>query len=315
MGQGSRAREQASTAMRQSQASEQVALPEEPRTSVRGGDSHLALDVRDLSVAYGPRLALRDVSLSLSPGELLGLVGPNGSGKTTLIRVATGIVPIQSGEVLLAGRAVSALDARRIALRAAVVPQNAALPEAFTAVEVVLMGRTPHLRLLQSEGASDLEAARRAMLATDTWDLAERRLGELSGGERQRLLVARALAQETPLLFLDEPTAHLDVGHQATVLGLMRDLARNEGKAVLAAVHDLTLAAQFCQRLVMLHEGRVVAEGAPWDVLSPERLRAVYGARVRVFPHPLNGRPVVVPEGASEGYPRAGGTTSRREVD
>lgn len=257
-----------------------------------------ALDIRVLSVAYGSRPALRDVSLALHPGELLGLVGPNGSGKTTLIRAATGAVAVQAGEVLLDGRAVASLDARRIALRAAVVPQNAALPDPFTALEVVLMGRTPHLRLLQSEGAADLDAARRAMLATDTWDLAERRLGEISGGERQRLLIARALAQETPVLFLDEPTAHLDVGHQAAVLALVLALVRNEGKAVLAAVHDLTLAAQFCDRLVMLHAGRVVAEGDPWDVLAPDRLRAVYGARVRVFPHPLNGRPVVVPDGA-----------------
>jgi iron complex transport system ATP-binding protein len=203
--------------------------------------------------------------------------------------------------VLLAGRPVPSLDARQIALRAAVVPPNAALPEPFTALEVVLMGRTPHLRLLQSEGAADLEAARRAMLATDTLALAERPVRELSGGERQRLLVARALAQETPVLFLDEPTAHLDVGHQAAVLALMLGLTRNGGKAVLAAIHDLTLAAQFCHRLVMLHEGRVVAEGDPWDVLAPERLRAVYGARVRVFPHPLNGRPVVVPDSGDAG--------------
>ena len=123
------------------------------------------------------------------------------------------------------------------------------------------------------------------------------RVGELSGGERQRLLVARALAQETPLLLLDEPTAHLDVGHQAATLRLMARLCRSEGKAVLAAIHDLTLAAQFCDRLVMLHQGRVVAEGSPMEVLTPDRLREVYGATLHVLAHPLTGRPVLAPDG------------------
>jgi iron complex transport system ATP-binding protein len=202
--------------------------------------------------------------------------------------------------VRLGGADAFSLSSREVALRAAVVPQNPPLPPAFSALEIVLMGRTPHLRLLQAEGGADLDAARRAMLATDTWQFADRRVGELSGGERQRLLVARALAQETPLLLLDEPTAHLDVGHQAATLRLMLGLCRREGKAVLAAVHDLTLAAQFCDRLVMLHLGEVVAEGAPADVLTPERLRAVYGASVHVLSHPVTGRPVLAPDGGAQ---------------
>ncbi len=259
-----------------------------------------ALEVRRLSVAYGERPALRDVSLAVAVGELMGLVGPNGSGKTTLIRAASGVVAPRGGEVRLGGVDAAALSAREVALRAAVVPQNPPLPPAFSALEIVLMGRTPHLRLLQAESGADLEAARRAMLATHTWQFADRRVGELSGGERQRLLVARALAQETPLLLLDEPTAHLDVGHQAATLRLMLHLCRGEGKAVLAAVHDLTLAAQFCDRLVMLHRGEVVAEGAPADVLTPERVRTVYGASVHVLSHPLTGRPVLAPDGGAQ---------------
>ena len=188
------------------------------------------------------------------------------------------------------------LPPKEVALRVAVVPQNPQLPPAFTALELVLMGRTPHLKLLQGEGQGDLLAVRRAMLATDTWELAGRRIGELSGGERQRLLVARALAQETPLMLLDEPTAHLDVGHQAATLRLMARLCRSEGKAVLAAVHDLTLAAQFCNRLVMLHQGRVIVEGAPGEVLTRERLRQVYGASLHVLSHPVTGRPVLAPD-------------------
>ena len=259
-----------------------------------------ALDVRGLSVAYGARVALRDVSLSLPAGRLLGLVGPNGSGKTTLIHAVSGVVAPQAGEIRLDGADALRLSPRELALRAAVVPQNPQLPPAFTALELVLMGRTPHLKLLQTEGQADLRVTRQAMLATDTWELAERPLGELSGGERQRLLIARALAQETPLLLLDEPTAHLDVGHQAATLGLMARLCRSEGKAVLAAVHDLTLAAQFCYRLVMLHQGRVVAEGSPGEVLTTERLRRVYGTSLHVLSHPVTGRPVLAPDGDAQ---------------
>lgn len=257
------------------------------------------LEVRDLEAAYRRNgtvwPALRGVSLSVGRGEVVGLAGPNGSGKTTLIRCVTGGMVPALGRVLLLGEDVAGLSQRERALRAAVVPQEPALPEAFTALEVVLMGRTPHLRLLESEGAADLRAAERAMRATGVWEFAARRVGELSGGERQRVVVARALAQETPLLLLDEPTAHLDLGHQASVLDLVRRLCKEEGRGVLAVVHDLTLAAQYCDRIVLLRAGSVAAEGAVGDVLREGVLRGVYGAGVEVFPHPRTGLPVVAP--------------------
>jgi iron complex transport system ATP-binding protein len=259
-----------------------------------------ALEVQVLTVAYttGKRaiVALRDVSLRLAAGELVGLVGPNGSGKTTLIRAVTKTVVPAGGEINLCGDNVTSLSQAEIARRVAVVPQEPLLPEAFTALECVLMGRTPHLKLLQNESAPDFEAARRAMARTDTGELAGRPVGQLSGGERQRVVVARALAQETPVLLLDEPTAHLDIGHQASVLALMRALCRDEGKAVLAVVHDLTLAAAYCDRLVMLRSnGTVAAEGGASEILRPELLAKVYGAAVDVFPHPRTGSPVVAP--------------------
>jgi iron complex transport system ATP-binding protein len=184
-------------------------------------------------------------------GEVVGLVGPNGSGKTTLIRAVTGALRPVSGEVRLLGDDVASLPQRERALRAAVVPQAPVLPDAFTA-RVVLMGRTPHLRLLQNEGAGDLDAVSRAMHATGTWEFAERPVGELSGGERQRVVIARALAQEAPLLLLDEPTAHLDLGHQASVLDLMRRLCREDQPQRARRRADLTLAAHCCDRLVLL---------------------------------------------------------------
>lgn len=257
------------------------------------------VDVRGLCVTYeaGAKAApaLRDFSLTLAAGELVALVGPNGSGKTTLVRALTGVVRPLAGEARICGDDVRVLSQRELARRVAVVPQAPVLPDGFTALDAVLMGRTAHLRLLESEGPRDVDIARRAMMATDTWALAARPVGELSGGERQRVVVARALAQETPVLLLDEPTAHLDIGHQAAALELMRALCRTQGKAVLAAVHDLTLAAQYGDRLVMLQAGATVAAGAAADVLQPPLLEQVYGARVDVFPHPETGKPVVAP--------------------
>ena len=260
------------------------------------------LEVRELSVSYGPVLALKDVNLILNRGELVGLVGPNGSGKSTLISAISGVASNNvEGSIYLLGDDTDHLSLRQSALRVAVASQLSVLPQTFTALEVVLLGRTPLLGMFQSEGLSDLKVARWAMSETDTWPLAARSIGELSGGEQQRVAIARALAQGTPLLLLDEPTAHLDICHQVSIMTLMRDLCQREARGILAAVHDLTLAAQFCDRLIMLNSGAMVAIGEPGKVLTESRLQSVYGNGVSVHRHPQNGRPMIVPNGVGYG--------------
>jgi iron complex transport system ATP-binding protein len=258
---------------------------------------HSALvDVHGARFAYGDRAVLRDVSLTVAPGEFVGLLGPNGSGKSTLLRVIGGWLRTNAGEVLLAGRPVRALPHGEVARRVAVVEQMSLLPDGFTVAELVMLGRTPHLRAWQTEGPADYQAAWRALAAADCADLAARRLGELSGGERQRVALARALAQEPDLLLLDEPTAHLDLGIARDIVATLLRLNRDAGLTVLAVFHDINLAAASCPRLALLHEGRIIADGSPDAVLMPHLLKRAFGYEARVLAHPQTGRPVVLPD-------------------
>jgi iron complex transport system ATP-binding protein len=243
-----------------------------------------ALRADGVGYRIGQLSILDGVSLDLRPGELLGLVGPNGSGKTTLLRALTGLIAAD-GEVSLEGRDLARLDERAVARTAARVPQSTAYDGGFSTEELVLTGRSPHLGRFQWETPHDRAIAERAMRETRTQALAERLVAELSGGERQRVFVARALAQQTPILLLDEPTANLDIGHQVRVLGLVRRLT-DQGLATIAAIHDLELAARFADRLLLLRAGRVLAEGRPADVLTAENLCRAYGVRALVEPDP-----------------------------
>jgi iron complex transport system ATP-binding protein len=235
------------------------------------------LELRDVAFAYGERPVLDGVSLALRPGRVVGLLGPNGAGKSTLVRLAAGLLRPARGSVLLDGRAMSSWPRREIARRIAFLPQDGVMPPAFTGWEIALMGRTPHLGWLAAEGPADLAAVERALRLADASAFADRRVGELSGGERQRVLLARALAQEPAVLLLDEPTVHLDLGHQLAMVELVVGMARRSGLAVLAVYHDLNLAAQSCDELLVLHGGRMVARGAPDDVLRSPVVPEVYG--------------------------------------
>jgi len=238
------------------------------------------VELTDLTRTFGRTPAVAGVTMTAGAG-VLGLLGPNGAGKTSLLRAVAGLLPC-SGTVSLHGTRLEELGRRERAQRLALVPQEPRTPPWLTVAEYVLLGRTPYLRPLAREGEPDREAAARSLARLDLDELAERTLGTLSGGERQRVVVARALAQEASIVLLDEPTASLDIGHQQQALDLLDVLRDTEGLTLVAAMHDLTLAAQYADRVLLLDAGRLVADGAPADVLTEEALARHYGARVRV---------------------------------
>ncbi len=253
------------------------------------------LRIENLSVFYGPRPVLHGVTLEVASGEVLGLIGPNGAGKSTLIRAVSGVIPVAGGRVRANGDDLLALPVLQRARRVAVVPQAVTLPPAFTVWETVLLGRTPYLNFLGQISRRDEDIGRAALARVDALDLAERRVGELSGGEQQRVLLARALAQSTPILLMDEPTVHLDLHYQIGLLEQIRSLAHGDGLAVLLALHDLNLAARYADRLALLVEGRIEAVGWPRQVLTPDLLSAAYQLPVEVIAHPLSDAPLVLP--------------------
>jgi iron complex transport system ATP-binding protein len=236
--------------------------------------------------------AFAGLSFAIERGEVFGVIGPNSAGKTSLLRLLTRVLTAQRGEIRLDGRPVEALRPWELARDIAVVPQEAPRPFPFTVRELVLMGRYPHAPQRFFEDAADAAAARAAMLATDTLELAPLPLDELSGGERQRALLAKALAQEPRLLVLDEPTAHLDLRYQAETAALLRRLNRERGLTILLVSHDLNLTAELCDRLLLLRAGEIARVGAPAEVLEQALLEEVFGCRVVVNTSP-SGRPSV----------------------
>jgi iron complex transport system ATP-binding protein len=243
---------------------------------------------------YGRRQVLRGIDLTLAGGDLLALIGPNGSGKTTLLRALAGTLRPRSGAVLLDGTPIGALDARARARRISVVPQTYTTPFAFTAREVVMLGRSPYVDAFGRPSARDRAAVDRALELTECTRLADRSLSELSGGERQRALIAMALAQEGDVLLLDEPTVHLDPAHQRATLELIRRLARQRSVAALAVLHDLNLASALADRVVVMGDGRVVADGPPLEVVSAAMVANVFGPGLVVGTQA--GVPFVLPE-------------------
>ncbi len=269
------------------------------------------LEVMDLKAGYDGKLVLKGVSFSLAEGSILAVIGPNGAGKSTLIRVLSGVIPALGGSIRYEGRDLNSMPAHERARLLAVVPQARSLPASFTAWEVVLLGRTPYLNWLGQMNARDEEITADAMRRTRTHELARRRVSELSGGELQRLLLARALVQSTPVLALDEPTAHLDLRYQVEMLDQIRGLVhggRNgSGRKPLSGLvvlHDLNLVARYADRVLLLVDGQVRALGTREEVLRAELLSEAYQIPLEVLESPRSGEPVILPlhpvEGSSE---------------
>ncbi len=252
-----------------------------------------ALALHDVHFRYGDAPLLDGLSLAVAAGEMVGLLGRNGCGKTTALRLITGTRRPQAGVVRVGGRDRAAWGRRELARRLALVPQELQVAFDFTAEELVLLGRGPHVGWLRGHTRADTDAARGAMRAVGIEGLAARPYRQLSGGEQQRVALAMALAQEPAVLLLDEPTHNLDLAQQSLFFQALERLTHARGLGVLVVIHDVNLAARWCDRLLMLAGGRIIAEGAPGSVLTPDNLRRCYDIEARILPHPDNGRPQV----------------------
>jgi iron complex transport system ATP-binding protein len=253
------------------------------------------LEARNITINYGLRKAVADVSVVTKPGEVIAIIGPNGAGKSTLLRALNGTVEPIEGEILLDGTPINSYARRAVARRVAVVAQEADLRFPITVMEFVLGGRYASSSAWGWESEHDLEVARRVLRETETKEFESRFMNELSGGERQRAVLARALATEATVLLLDEPTANLDIAHQAAMLRLVRARCSDRESAAVVVTHDINLAAEFADRVMLLKEGAVVASGPASEVLSSELLKSVFELDVLVDAHPVSGAPRITP--------------------
>nr|WP_251050402.1 MULTISPECIES: ABC transporter ATP-binding protein [unclassified Streptomyces] len=250
-----------------------------------------------MRLGYGDRIVAEDLDLPIPAGRVTALVGPNACGKSTALRALARLLKPADGTVLLDGEDIAALSARDFALRLALLPQTPSAPDGITVRDLVARGRTPHQRWWRQWSSVDEAAVDTALAATGSAELADRSIDELSGGQRQRVWIAMALAQDTSVLLLDEPTTYLDLAHQVDVLELVAELNRSEGRTVVMVLHELNLACRYADHLIAMRDGRVVAAGRPSEIVTPELVHEVFGLRAAVIECPVAGTPLVIPEG------------------
>lgn len=254
----------------------------------------ILFEVKNLSGGYAAKTVIKDVTFSINKGDFLGIIGPNGSGKSTLLKIMSKALTPASGCIKFDGEDIRNVELKQFCRKVSFVPQETLIDFAFSVQELTLMGRIPHLGRMQFEGKIDLAAVEKALSLTQALPLKERLVNELSAGERQRVFIARALAQEPVLIFLDEPTAHLDIGHQIQILDLLKKLNRKQNLTIVMVIHDLNLAGEYCDRLILLNEGRIFKEGPAAKTLTYQNIEAVYKTVVVVRDNPISGKPYVI---------------------
>ncbi|AHL76905.1 ABC transporter [Stutzerimonas stutzeri] len=267
-------------------------MSEIPSILIDGARAESRLEARQLSMGYGDTAVLRDLDLQLPSGQVTAIVGPNGCGKSTLLAGLARLHKPSAGAVLLNGEAINRLPTREVARQLALLPQDASAPDGLTVAELIRFGRQPHQRLLHQWSERDQAIVEAALQVANLTELADRPLQSMSGGQRQRAWIAMAIAQDTPLLLLDEPTSALDLGHQIEVFELIRQLAA-AGKTVVMVVHDLASACHYADHLVAMQNGRVIAEGVPNEVVTPELVHALYGVHCTLLRDPVHGSPII----------------------
>lgn len=268
-----------------------------PDTTATAAGVTAALEGTGLSLGYGDRIVAEGLDLPIPPGKVTALVGPNACGKSTALRALARLLKPAAGAVHLDGENIAGMSAREFALRLALLPQTPSAPDGITVRDLVARGRTPHQRWWRQWSSSDETAVDAALTATGCADLAHRSIDELSGGQRQRVWIAMALAQDTPVLLLDEPTTYLDLAHQIDVLELIADLNRSEGRTVVMVLHELNLACRYADHLIAMRDGRVIAAGPPSEVVTPQLVEEVFDLRAMVIECPVAGTPLVIPAG------------------
>lgn len=251
--------------------------------------------IDNLSWSYRDKCVLSNIGLTFEKNKFHSIIGPNGSGKTTLLKNISRILEPGKGVVFIGGKDIVSMGSKEAARRIACVPQNTSSDFDFSAMDIVMMGRSPHFRRFQPETEEDLEIVRNAMVATSTWQLKNKNINEISGGERQRVIIARALAQKAGIILLDEPISQLDIHHQVEILDMVKLLVINSEVTVLAVLHDLNMAAEYSDNIVLVDDGRIFLQGTPEQVLTGENIEKVYNLQVRIIKNPVTGKPHLIP--------------------
>ena len=258
-------------------------------------DMTIGIALKNIRFSYGKNDVIKNVDLEIGNTEIVSLVGPNGAGKTTLLKLIGGLLKPSHGGVYVMGQQIGQISPRSRARIVSTVPQNPRLPQSVKLSEFVMLGRNAHLSLTQWESDEDIQIVYEALDVTDTLKIKERQLGKISGGELQRGMLALALAQNSPVMLLDEPTSNLDLSHQSKMMNLIANSHESRLGPTVIGIHDLTLAARYSSRMILVSEGKVFADGTPKEVLTPANIKEAYGAEVAIIPHPVGGSPVVLP--------------------